>query len=113
MGWGRYWSKWVADERAAVGQVGNRSRRSQTHREVEPMTIELRRPAIRVTVVTAGLLVLVPPVVAQVPKAEFHLPTVPADHKHARELLANSLRYMDPANKLSDPVSGYPYEGWN
>lgn len=40
-------------------------------------------------------------------------PSVPADHRHARALLANALRYMDPANKTFDPASGYPYEGWN
>ena len=38
---------------------------------------------------------------------------MPPTHKHTRELLANALRYVDPANKLSDPVSGYPFEGWN
>ncbi len=34
-------------------------------------------------------------------------------HAHARELLDNALRYVDPAQKLVDPVSGYPVEGWN
>jgi hypothetical protein len=56
------------------------------------------------------------PVWAEAPKAdaaEFRFPTVPANHTHIRQLLANALRYADPANKLSDPVSGYPYEGWN
>ena len=34
-------------------------------------------------------------------------------HKYARQLLDNALRYADPAQKLVDPVSGYPVEGWN
>ncbi|HEY2158447.1 MAG TPA: hypothetical protein VGH33_22645, partial [Isosphaeraceae bacterium] len=40
-------------------------------------------------------------------------PTVPADHTHARALLDNAMRYVAPGNKIVDPVSGYPYEGWN
>ena len=40
-------------------------------------------------------------------------PTVPAEHPHARALLENALRYVAPANKMVDPVSGYPFEGWN
>ena len=40
-------------------------------------------------------------------------PTVPAAHRHARALLENSMRYLAPANKLIDPASGYPFEGWN
>ena len=40
-------------------------------------------------------------------------PTVPAAHRHARALLENSMRYLAPANKLIDPTSGYPFEGWN
>ena len=40
-------------------------------------------------------------------------PTVPTNHVHARALLANALKYADPANKTFDPASGYPYEGWN
>jgi hypothetical protein len=38
---------------------------------------------------------------------------VPAEHRHARELLENALRYVDPIHKMVDPVSGYPFEGWN
>ena len=34
-------------------------------------------------------------------------------HEHARKLLDNALKYVDPAHKLVDPVSGYPVEGWN
>src|SRR5690242_7272732 len=60
-----------------------------------------------------AVLLAVTPASAQSPPAGFRFPTVPAAHPHARELLANALRYLDPANKLSDPVSGYPFEGWN
>lgn len=45
--------------------------------------------------------------------AAFRFPTVPPGHRHARELLANALRYAAPENGLIDPVSGYPFEGWN
>ncbi|MFO0889409.1 MAG: hypothetical protein U0790_09750 [Isosphaeraceae bacterium] len=40
-------------------------------------------------------------------------PSVPAEHRHARELLANALRYVAPENGMIDPNSGYPFEGWN
>ena len=30
-----------------------------------------------------------------------------------RELLANAMRYVAPENRMVDPVSGYPFEGWN
>lgn len=40
-------------------------------------------------------------------------PTIPAEHTHARLLLDNAMHYVAPANKMVDPVSGYPYEGWN
>ncbi len=40
-------------------------------------------------------------------------PTVPAAHTHARALLDETMRYVAPANQIVDPVSGYPYEGWN
>ncbi len=40
-------------------------------------------------------------------------PGIPAEHPHARLLLANALKYVDPAQNLVDPVSGYPVEGWN
>ena len=36
-----------------------------------------------------------------------------AEHPHVRALLENGLRYASPANKMIDPVSGYPFEGWN
>ncbi len=40
-------------------------------------------------------------------------PTIPAAHTHAAELLDNAMHYVAPSNKIVDPVSGYPYEGWN
>jgi hypothetical protein len=40
-------------------------------------------------------------------------PTVNAEHKHARLLLENAMHYVGPGNKIVDPVSGYPFEGWN
>ena len=40
-------------------------------------------------------------------------PTVPAEHTHARALLASTLRYLDPTHRLFDPTSGYPFEGFN
>ena len=46
-------------------------------------------------------------------EAQFQFPTVPPRHHHARQLLANALRYVAPVNQMIDPVSGYPFEGWN
>jgi hypothetical protein len=43
----------------------------------------------------------------------FHFPTVPREHTHVRLLLENALGYAAPAHHLTDPVSGYPVEGWN
>ncbi|WP_165073822.1 hypothetical protein [Paludisphaera rhizosphaerae] len=43
----------------------------------------------------------------------FRFPTVPAEHPHARALLANALQYLGPDNRIFDPESGYPFEGWN
>ncbi len=40
-------------------------------------------------------------------------PTLAPEHVHARALLEGTLRYAAPANKLVDPASGYPVEGWN
>jgi hypothetical protein len=45
--------------------------------------------------------------------ASFQFPTVLADHRHARELLVNAMRYLAPENRMIDPASGYPFEGWN
>jgi hypothetical protein len=46
-------------------------------------------------------------------EASFRFPTVRPDHRHVRELLANALKYLAPENRMIDPVSGYPFEGWN
>ncbi|WP_165223034.1 hypothetical protein [Aquisphaera insulae] len=43
----------------------------------------------------------------------FRFPTVRPEHRHAQALLANSLRYFDPAHRMIDAASGYPFEGWN
>jgi hypothetical protein len=40
-------------------------------------------------------------------------PTVSRKHEHVRALLENALRYIAPANRMIDPASGYPAEGWN
>jgi hypothetical protein len=40
-------------------------------------------------------------------------PTVPPEHRHARALLENAMRYVAPATGMIDPASGYPFEGWN
>lgn len=40
-------------------------------------------------------------------------PTIPAEHIHARALLDDAMSYASPANKIVDPISGYPFEGWN
>jgi hypothetical protein len=42
-----------------------------------------------------------------------HFPTVRPEDRHVRELLANAMRYVAPENRMVDPVSGYPFEGWN
>jgi hypothetical protein len=66
--------------------------------------------------VTALLVISTTPAGEQeppMPAAPFQCPTVPPDHKHVRALLDNALRYAAPGNKMTDPVSGYPYEGWN
>jgi hypothetical protein len=39
--------------------------------------------------------------------------TVPPEHKHARALLENALRCLDPRNRMIDTASGYLFEGWN
>ena len=43
----------------------------------------------------------------------FHFPNVNPAHTHTRRLLENALRYADPANGITEPASGYPFEGWN
>ncbi len=47
------------------------------------------------------------------PATAARFPTIPPAHPNARALLENAFRYVDPANKLVDPASGYPVEGWN
>jgi hypothetical protein len=42
----------------------------------------------------------------------FSAPEKP-DRPRARALLENALRYAAPENRMTDPVSGYPFEGWN
>lgn len=46
-------------------------------------------------------------------EAPSRFPTIPAGHVRARALLDNAMRYASPANTIVDPVSGYPFEGWN
>jgi hypothetical protein len=70
------------------------------------------------TVAAAGVVALISTAVAGPPQPEpaakpDRFPTVAADHKHVRALLDNALRYADPAHRLTDPASGYPFEGWN
>src|SRR5438309_4558324 len=45
--------------------------------------------------------------------ASFPFPTVRAEHRHVRELLANAMRYVASENRMIDPLTGYPFEGWN
>jgi hypothetical protein len=50
---------------------------------------------------------------APVEEAGFRFPTIPAEHRHAAALLANAMNYLGPENRIMDPESGYPFEGWN
>ncbi|MGD0208720.1 MAG: hypothetical protein ABSC89_14055 [Verrucomicrobiota bacterium] len=43
----------------------------------------------------------------------FNFPKVDPARTHTRLLLENALRYAAPANAMTDPASGYPFEGWN
>jgi hypothetical protein len=43
----------------------------------------------------------------------FDFPKVNPTHTHTRRLLENALQYVKPVNAMTDPVSGYPFEGWN
>lgn len=47
------------------------------------------------------------------PEVNVRFPTVPAEHRHARMLLENAMSLVAPENKMIDPSSGYPFEGWN
>ncbi len=46
-------------------------------------------------------------------EAGFRFPTIPDEHRHVEGLLANALNYLGPENRIMDPNSGYPFEGWN
>jgi hypothetical protein len=46
-------------------------------------------------------------------EAGFRFPTIPDAHRHAAGLLANAMSYLGPENRIMDPESGYPFEGWN
>jgi hypothetical protein len=46
-------------------------------------------------------------------KPAAHFPTVPAEHTHTWALLENACALFAPDNKMIDPASGYPFEGWN
>jgi hypothetical protein len=46
-------------------------------------------------------------------EASFRFTTVRTDHRHVRQLLTNAMRYIAPENRIIDPASGYPFEGWN
>jgi hypothetical protein len=46
-------------------------------------------------------------------RSHVSFPTVNSEHKHTQALLENAMRYLDPAQGIVDPVSGYPVEGWN
>ncbi len=52
-----------------------------------------------------------PPAAPSSPGSRF--PAIPRQHRHATLLLENALRYVEAGNKMVDPVSGYPFEGWN
>jgi len=43
----------------------------------------------------------------------FNFPKMDPAHTHTRLLLENTLLYAAPANAMTDPASGYPFEGWN
>src|SRR6476619_3420895 len=72
--------------------------------EAEPMRFRLGRPCCTFV---AGILLVVPPLAAQSPKAdpvaaapEVRFPTVPPGHRHARELLVYAQNSAAPENKL-------------
>ena len=43
----------------------------------------------------------------------FNFPNVNPSHTHTRLLLENAMFYTSAANVMTDPASGYPFEGWN
>jgi hypothetical protein len=42
-----------------------------------------------------------------------NFPTLRAEHKYARSLLENAMRYVAAESQTVDAASGYPVEGWN
>ncbi|WP_165250339.1 hypothetical protein [Paludisphaera soli] len=74
------------------------------------------RPERRLLAGLALAMGLVPATASAAPpeiEPGFRFPTVPEEHPHARALLANALKYIGPENRIFDPASGYPFEGWN
>jgi hypothetical protein len=75
-----------------------------------------RRPTVGVVLRCSALLLLMLlagcRTVPRQPTA-FNFPNVNPAHTHTRLLLENALRYAAPANAMTDPASGYPFEGWN
>ena len=47
------------------------------------------------------------------PTTVFNFPKVNPADTHMRLLLANAMRYAGSASVMTDPASGYPFEGWN
>ncbi len=50
---------------------------------------------------------------AQCQPTPFNFPNVNPAHTHTRLLLENALLYAGAADVMTDPTSGYPFEGWN
>ena len=46
-------------------------------------------------------------------KQECVFTKVGKEHVHMQALLENAMSYINPEHGLIDPVSGYPFEGWN
>ncbi len=65
----------------------------------------------RMSILLAGIVGLT--FIAADPPRTSRYPTIPPGHSHTRDLLDNAMRYVAPANPIVDPVSGYPFEGWN
>lgn len=51
--------------------------------------------------------------VAEQERVQVRFPTIPVEHKHARALFENAMRYFAPESQTIDPNSGYLVEGWN
>jgi len=43
----------------------------------------------------------------------FKVAHIAPEHIHAQMLAENAFRFIDPAHGLTEPMSGYPVEGWN